>query len=363
MSPPAQIRHRVGRDSSPSCRCSLVTLALSLAMVVLSGCARFQQSEIDFGVPDTSYSRSDRGRTYVLDRGEGPAVLLIHGYGSAHDVYLALVDELVDAGYRVLAVDLPGFGRSDRLPGDYSPEGFARHLFALLDERQVESAHIIGHSWGCSIALRMALEHPERVSSLVLTSAWVYEEQIPPFLRWARVRGVGEALYTLFYRERVSDRYASSWYDAERFVTQEGIDEVERALARPGTARAALEAARGQRFAEVQERYRGIETPALLVWGRQDAVSTLDAGQRLEQDLPNARLVVLERCGHIPMIERADHFESEVLAFFEELSGDVSVQPVRDEPAATPAPSAERPWGEPPAEIDAAESSPAEEAP
>lgn len=292
-----------------------VRIALPLVLALLSGCATFQQGRVDFGVPDSQYFVSDRGRTFVLDRGEGPTVLLIHGYGSAHDVYLDLVDDLVAAGYRVLAVDLPGFGRSDRLPGDYSPEGLAAHLVSLLDDRGVAQADVIAHSWGCSIALRLALDHPDRVRRLVLTSAWVYEEQVPPFLRWSRARGMGEALFTLFYRERAADRFELSWYDPERFVTQEHVDAIERSLRRSGTVRAALEAARGQRFEEVQERYHEVRSETLIVWGRQDAVSALDAGERLEQDLPRARLVVLERCGHMPMIERAARYQSEVLAF------------------------------------------------
>lgn len=327
-------------------RCfTMVGLALAL-----TGCARFQQGTVDHGLPDSAYFESERGRTFVLDRGEGPAVLLIHGYGSAHDVYLGLVDELVAAGYRAIAVDLPGFGRSDRRPGDYSLAGLAAHLIELLDARDIGRADVIAHSWGCSIALRLALDHPERVGRVVLASAWVYEEQLPPFFLWARARGVGEALFTLFYRERAADRYELSWYDPERFVTQEAIDAVERSLGRPGTVRAALAAARGQRYAEVQGRYPEVTAEALLIWGRQDAVSSVDVGARLEQDLPNSRLVVLERCGHIPMIERRGRFQNLVIDFLgrHRPRAPSPRSEAADEPA-EPEPEPEaRPWGAPP---------------
>lgn len=325
----------------------LAAIALPLAA---ASCATFQRAPIDFGVPAASYHESEgRGRTFVLDRGEGPAILLIHGYGSAHVVYLSLIDRLVAAGYRVLAVDLPGFGLSDRREGDYSPQALATLLVEILDARGVGQADVIAHSWGSSIALRLALDHPARVRRLVLTSAWVYEEQLNPFIRWARVRGVGEALYTLFYRERAADRYEMSWYAPELFVTQGAVDAVERMLARPGTVRAALEAARQMRYDEVQRRYHELENETLLVWGRFDEVSPIEIGHRLEVDLPNARLVVLDRCGHVPMVERAGAYNHEVLAFLgPAAAGHAAAPEPEPEPEPVQPPNEPQPWGPPP---------------
>lgn len=349
-----------GARTSRPWRVAALALALSAA-----SCATFQTAPIDFGVPAASYHESQgRGRTFVLDRGQGPAVLLIHGYGSAHVVYLSLIDRLVAAGYRVIAVDLPGFGLSDRREGDYSPQALAALLVEILDARGVGQADVIAHSWGSSIALRLALDHPDRVRRLVLTSAWVYEEQLNPFIRWARVRGVGEALYTLFYRERAADRYEMSWYAPELFVTQDAVDAVERMLARPGTVRAALEAARQMRYGEVQRRYHELEHETLLVWGRFDEVSPIEVGHRLEVDLPNARLVLLDRCGHVPMVERAGAYDHEVMTFLGPAASLAAPPGPADEPAPAPAPEPRpapadepapvqspnepQPWGPPP---------------
>jgi pimeloyl-ACP methyl ester carboxylesterase len=88
-----------------------------------------------------------------------------------------------------------------------------------------------------------------------------------------------------------------------RKVTERFASAVERALDRPGTVAAALAAVRGQRYQAVQARYRTIQAPTLLLWGREDAVTPLAYGERLARDLPDARLVVYPRCGHLPMIE------------------------------------------------------------
>jgi pimeloyl-ACP methyl ester carboxylesterase len=95
------------------------------------------------------------------------------------------------------------------------------------------------------------------------------------------------------------------------------VADVARAPARPGTTAAALAAARGQRFEEIEPEYKTIAQPTLLLWGREDAVSLLRFGERLERDLKNARLVVFGRCGHFPMLEAAGASTAELLRFVE----------------------------------------------
>jgi pimeloyl-ACP methyl ester carboxylesterase len=108
---------------------------------------------------------------------------------------------------------------------------------------------------------------------------------------------------------------ALAFYDPEPFTKPAMIDEVKTALDRPGAIAAALAAARGQRFKELQERYHTILQPALLIWGEQDRISRLRFGQRLTSELPHARLVVIPRCGHLPMMERPSKVLLELLAF------------------------------------------------
>ena len=95
-------------------------------------------------------------------------------------------------------------------------------------------------------------------------------------------------------------------------------EDVEKSLERPGTVAAALAATRGQQFAEVEKRYRSIDKPVLLLWGREDVVTTLDFGERLSKELPRARLVVYPKCGHFPMIEAAGASTTELARFLDE---------------------------------------------
>jgi pimeloyl-ACP methyl ester carboxylesterase len=276
--------------------------AAASIVVLLGGCPSFQRGPLNLWGTE-SYVQLGKERVFVRDRGQGSVLLLIHGYGSAHDSWAPILPTL-EREHRVLAVDLPGFGRSDKYAGDYSPAALADRMVQLLDQKGVREVHVVAHSWGSSIALSIALQHPSRVKSLTLIGAWVYEDQIPPFFVWARAPWIGEALFTLFYKERVDDRMALSFYDPEPFTHPAVIDTVRAALNRPGAVAAALAAARGQRYTALQERYRTVSQPALLIWGRQDRVSRLEFGQRLVGELRTAKLVVLDRCGHIPMLEQ-----------------------------------------------------------
>jgi pimeloyl-ACP methyl ester carboxylesterase len=203
----------------------------------------------------------------------------------------------------VVSLDLRGFGWTDRPDSDYSPGAQARLVLELMDHLEIQRATVVAHSWGAAIALQMALSAPQRVERLALYDAWVYEEQLPTTFKWARLGGLGELIWALFYKARTDEKIELAFYDPERFVTEALVEDVARALDRPGTTAAALAAVRGQRFEDTQARYPAVTQPTLLLWGAADRVARLEFGRRLERELPNAHLVVFERCGHFPMFE------------------------------------------------------------
>lgn len=285
--------------------------AVAFFCVCIMGCATFQSGPSEPVAAGERLEIAARGQLRVIDRNPeaDETILLIHGYGSSTASYGPVIPELAQR-YRVIAIDLPGFGKSDRLAGDYSPDALADVLAAVLDAKKVFRAHVVGHSWGASVALAFARRHADRTAKLVLLSAFVFDDQLLPFLRWARVPGVGEALYALFYRQSIGERLTLNFHDPS-LVTDEVVESVERQMALDGAVAAALAAARGMRFAEREADYRKVTADALLVWGAEDRVSRPAFGERLLRDLPHARLALLPGCGHIPMIEcRGDTLEA-----------------------------------------------------
>jgi pimeloyl-ACP methyl ester carboxylesterase len=256
---------------------------------------------------------------YVEVRGEARAqvpVLLLHGFASNHEVWDPVEPALRETR-RTINLDLPGFGGSSRFEGDYSPVALAAHVGRVLDALGTRVVDVVAHSWGSSVALALALAQPERVRRLVLIGAWVFDEQIPPFFRWARAPLIGEALFTLFFRERPEDRFPLAFEDP-RIVTMPVFDAIRRYFERPGTTRAALAAVRGQCFLQLEPSYPRVRQPTLLLWGSEDRVSRRRFGERLERVLPLARLEVLRGVGHFPMLETPERTRALLTVFLGE---------------------------------------------
>lgn len=296
----------------------LWSLALLLSCFVM-GCLSFHRGPMPGEPKGATFADVDGVRVRYVDTGqpgeetERPTAVLVHGFASAIEAWDAVVPALAKT-HRVIALDLKGFGWTDRPEGDYSPDAQARLLLGLMDQRGVRRAALVAHSWGSSVVLAATLRAPDRVTRLALYDAWVYEEQLPPFFHWSRASGVGETLFALWYKERPDERIALGFYD-RKYVTERLVEDVRAALDRPGTTAAALAAVRGQRFSEMEGRYRTIDKPVLLLWGREDLVTPLRFGERLANDLPNAKLVTYPRCGHFPMIEAASASTRDLLAF------------------------------------------------
>lgn len=315
-------------------------LAVLAASPVLGGCLAFHTGAMPGEPEGARFLALEGARVRYVDEGEGPAVVMVHGFASSLETWAPVIPEL-RVSHRVLALDLKGFGWTDRPPGDYSPEAQARLVLALMDERGIDRAAFVAHSYGASVVLAIALMAPERVSRIAIYDGWVYSSQLPTFFHMARADGLGEAMFAIWYGERSEDRIALAFHDRS-FVTQALVDDVERAMRRPGTHAAALAAVRAMRYEAQEARYREIEQPALLLWGREDIVTPVGVGERLARDLPGARLVVYPGCGHFPMIEHARQSTRELIRFLDERPA----QPAEDPPTTAPATGA----GSPPPE-------------
>ncbi|MGZ3422554.1 MAG: alpha/beta fold hydrolase [Polyangiales bacterium] len=289
-------------------------LLLSLCLG-LWGCPSFYAGTPPGAPSKDSYADVDGVRLRFRDKGEGPAVVMIHGFASSLETWDA-VAPAIEKKHRVLQLDLKGFGWSARPEGDYSPAAEAKLVLGLMKQRGIEKADLVAHSWGSSVALAATLESPASVGKIALYDAWVYEAQLPTFFLWSRAPGVGETLFAIWYPERPDEKMSNAFFDP-RLVNEPFVEAVEHALERPGTVAAALAASRGQRFSEMEGRYRTIDKQALLLWGREDQVTLLSFGERLSKDLPKSKLVVYPQCGHFPMIEAASASTRDLSAFLD----------------------------------------------
>jgi pimeloyl-ACP methyl ester carboxylesterase len=262
-----------------------------------------------------------RGRLSTLEAGVGDPVIAIHGLGATKASLLPTVAALADR-FRVIALDLPGFGDSDKpLGAPYDARYFARAVVALLDELSLERAHLVGNSLGGRVALEVALHKPRRVGRLGLLApsmAWRKERPWAKLLRLVRPelgaiqpapRAAIEAIVG-----RVVPGGADGWAAA-------GVDEFMRSYT-TRRGRAAFYAAARQIYLEEPEgedgfwpRLRTLQAPALFVWGRQDHIVPLAFARHVTDALPTAEHLELD-CGHVPQLERPRETHAALRRFF-----------------------------------------------
>jgi pimeloyl-ACP methyl ester carboxylesterase len=243
----------------------------------------------------------------VTGHDDAPAVVLIHGFGGSLYSWRQVVPALADAGYRVIALDLPGFGYSGR-PRDaaaYTPEGQAETVAQVLESLGASAerpVHLVGHSFGGGVSLELAEARPELVRSLVLVDSTLPTFSRAPNADWPLYRPMAYFLARTLGLRRIFVRAAlEKAYHDDRRVTRELVDAYRNRLVLRGPA----SAYRGITSAIPRERLavdlRKVEPPTLVVWGETDALIPLRAGRKAAERIPEAELAVLPECGHLPM--------------------------------------------------------------
>jgi pimeloyl-ACP methyl ester carboxylesterase len=243
-----------------------------------------------------------------------PPVVLVHGLGAdGARFWRRLIPALADE-YRVIAVDLPGFGESGKPNALYSPEAYARFLDEIITRRTDEPVALVGHSMGASIALYYANGHPDRVQRMVLASAAgiLHGTAYAHFLSRMGVRqflpqvpGIGDAAGKLIQRvltkfERLGPDPATALKSAEsRQLYLEADPSRIAALALVST--------------DYSRIVRETQTPTLVLWGGEDEVTPLRVGYLLTSLMPHARLNVVEGGSHMFPLEIPDTFNRSVV--------------------------------------------------
>ena len=251
--------------------------------------------------------------------GSGPPVLYVHGLLQTSASWKRALGP-ASGGRPAVAVDLPGFGLSDRpWPYDYTVGGQAAALLRYLDARGFDRVVLVGNSLGGAVCLLVAAARPSRVAALVLVGSASPILNIPWNFRLLRTPVVGELEMELLVRPVVELALRQRLFSRGERVTQEEVEEDWRSIRVPGTRRAALAAVRSN-----SRGYEGylsrIRVPTLVLWGKDDRILPPEEGLRLATAIPGAHLVVLPDTGHVPQEETPEEFSHAVSRFLAEAS-------------------------------------------
>jgi len=258
-------------------------------------------------------------KLHYNDAGQGSeTVVMLHGSGPGASGWANFnrnVGAFVDAGYRVVLLDCPGWSKSDTIVNTGSrSELNARSLKALLDALGLDRVHIVGNSMGGHSAVAFALLYPQQVGKLVLMGGGTGGPS-----QFVPMPTEGIKLLQLLYREPTLENLKRMLnvfvYDASSLTEELMQARLANILARRDHLENFVKslAANPKQFTDYGPRLGEIAAPALVIWGRDDRFVPLDVGLRLVWGMQNAEMHVFSRCGHWAQWEHAEKFNRMVL--------------------------------------------------
>jgi pimeloyl-ACP methyl ester carboxylesterase len=301
----------------------LASLAALVAMVAWSWAP-------DRGV-DTLKARWATGPSHFVTlqgmqvhlRDEGPRddpepIVLIHGTSASLHTWDGWAAAL-KGQRRVIRLDLPGFGLTGPAPdGDYSMTRYADFIAALLDQLGVRRAVLAGNSLGGGVAWRTPVQHPERVSRLVLVDASGYPLQstsVPLGFRLAQIEWLQPVMSRLLPRGMIESSVRNVYADPGK-VTPELVDRYYELTLRAGNRESLTQRMKlRETDAQASELIKTIGQPTLILWGAQDRLIPEPSGQRFHQDITGSQYVVFDGLGHVPQEEDPQRSVVPVLKF------------------------------------------------
>lgn len=251
----------------------------------------------------------------------GEPLILVHGLCSMSYTWQGVFAAFAARG-RTIALDLKGFGASDKPAGDYRLDAQAEIVAGLMARLGVRQAVVVGSSMGGAVALRLAARWGERVTRLVLVDPAVYQAHLRSQLaRWvlAPSGAVGGLLafraFNLFARSPLIIEHRMRFvYGRREAITPERVAAYHAAVNDAGCQRAIIATLQAWDLGAVERDLRQVRQPALIVWGARDRFIRPHFGRRLARDLPQAELRLLP-CGHVPQEEMPAEFAGLVLDF------------------------------------------------
>ncbi|MDQ3721065.1 MAG: alpha/beta fold hydrolase [Actinomycetota bacterium] len=249
--------------------------------------------------------------------GEGPPIVLIHGITSSARTWREVMPGLAER-HTVIALDLPGHGRSGKPRGDYSLGNYAsgiRDLLAVLDIGRVT---VVGHSLGGGVAMQFGYQFPNRIARLVLVDSGGLGNEVAFYLRAATLPGAEYVIPVLFSapvrRTARAVGRALGWLGVRSSANTRGLAEGMESLGDRDTRRAFVHTARsvidpsGQRVDARDRLYLSKGVPTLLVWGDQDRVIPIEHGQQAHEMMPHSRFEVVPGAGHFSHNDDPERF-------------------------------------------------------
>lgn len=266
----------------------------------------------------------DGQRIAYLDAGQGPPVILIHGFGGSMWQW-EYQQAALAAHYRVVTLDLLGSGLSDKPEIEYRPDQLLSSFRKFMDALDIPRATLVGNSMGAGLAIGMALSHPDRVDRLVLIAGFpdhIAEKLKSPLIRRAIESRAPAWLITLgswfFGRSTMETVLKEIVYD-HSLLTPAVLERSNRNRQRPGLIAPILSVSRNLPLWEegYAQRLSDIRHRTIILWGEEDRVFPAQVGRDLQRVIPGSTLELIPKAGHIPQWEQPEVVNPLIIKFLQ----------------------------------------------
>ena len=260
-------------------------------------------------VPSQRYRYKDIYINY-LDHGSGTPILLLHGFGASSYSWRHVTAHF-SANYRVLSIDLKGFGLSDR-PADfnYSLKEQGNIVTEFIRDKQLENTTLIGHSLGGAVALVVYLTMQDiwrnAIQRLILIDSVSYPQHFPFFIQLLRTPVLNRLAFALLPNKMMTRLILKTAFFDDSKITEEMVKIYGSYVGLKGSPHALSTTAQQiipEDMNRIIDKYKSIKAPVLVIWGGNDTIIPLSIGEKLAGEIANAQFKVIERCGHVPQEE------------------------------------------------------------
>ncbi|MDD1959880.1 alpha/beta fold hydrolase [Pseudomonas sp. 39004] len=271
-------------------------------------------SEQDLPLPVGHFVTLDNGlRLHYLDEGSGPVVLWLHGSGpgaSGYSNFKGNYPDFVAAGFRNLVIDLPGFGRSDKPDNiQYDLDFFVSAVSGLLKALDIQRCTLLGNSLGGAIAIGLGLAEPALLDKLILMAPGGVEERETYFKKIGIQRMVELFNAGPLDIDKMRQIMSLQLFDASQLPDSLLAERVAVAAHQPRCLFSTM------MVPNMTERLEELQVPILGFWGTNDNFNPVGGAMKVLDNAPNARFIVLNRCGHWVQVEHRELFNRECLDF------------------------------------------------
>lgn len=254
-----------------------------------------------------------------IDIGQGDPLVMVHGFSLCAYTWRNNVHALLDAGFRLILIEMPGHGQSD-IPSSSYPftvEQIAHDIVTLTRGIGLESFHLIGHSLGAGLALFISTHYAQSVRNAVVVAPPAFG---PPRRLLLTYPGMTALASVFFGRWTVKANMKAMYYDDD-LIDAEIIDEYALQINKDGYWNMLGALSRqyfSPQFDEMQSAYPSISMPLLIIWGEQEEWLPVDMAHKLHERIPHSQLLVVPNSGHNPHEECAERVNPIVVEFLKE---------------------------------------------